>query len=77
MMTLDNLPTRHRLYARGYAKGHAECKAMFESNGKALRKASENLGKWMAAALDDPKVCTEMKADINAWFAEWSDRGEP
>ena len=31
--------------------------------------ASEALGGWMSAALEDPKVCAEMKADINAWFA--------
>ena len=26
------------------------------------------VGSWLSAALDDPKVCAEMKADINAWF---------
>jgi hypothetical protein len=26
------------------------------------------LGSWMSAALDDPKVCEEMKRDINRWF---------
>ncbi|MEK7817349.1 MAG: hypothetical protein AAB281_03760 [Actinomycetota bacterium] len=31
------------------------------------------LGKWLSAALDDPDVCTEMKADIRAWFSS----GEP
>ena len=31
-------------------------------------KESEALGKWLAAALDDPIVCAEMKADIEAWF---------
>lgn len=30
---------------------------------------SDRLGSWMSAALDDPNVCAEMKADINAWFA--------
>lgn len=28
----------------------------------------EGLGHWMAAALDDPNVCTEMKADITRMF---------
>lgn len=32
-----------------------------------------NLGKWMSAALDDPSVCEEMKADIREWFSS----GEP
>jgi hypothetical protein len=35
--------------------------------------ASVALGKWMAAALDDPQVCEEMKADIRRWFGA----GEP
>jgi len=32
-----------------------------------------SIGKWLSAALDDPMVCAEMKADINAWFED----GEP
>ncbi len=35
--------------------------------------ASVRLGAWMSAALDDPKVCEEMKADIREWFSA----GEP
>jgi len=35
---------------------------------KALEAANDKLGDWMSAALDDPKVCQSMKADINAWF---------
>lgn len=26
------------------------------------------IGSWLSAALDDPAVCEEMKADIRAWF---------
>jgi len=26
------------------------------------------IGSWLSAALDDPKVCAEMKRDINEWF---------
>lgn len=26
------------------------------------------VGSWLSAALDDPKVCAEMKADIREWF---------
>lgn len=37
------------------------------------REASAGVGRWLSAALDDPGVCAEMKADINAWFAA----GEP
>jgi hypothetical protein len=35
--------------------------------------ASVKLGAWLSAALDDPKVCDAMKADINEWFSA----GEP
>ena len=31
--------------------------------------ASVALGKWLSAALDDPNVCEEMKADIRRWFS--------
>jgi hypothetical protein len=31
-------------------------------------KATENVGRWLAAALDDPQVCQEMKNDILAWM---------
>lgn len=33
-----------------------------------LVDACEKLGSWMSAALDDPKVCDAMKADIRNWF---------
>lgn len=36
-------------------------------------EAADRLGAWMSAALDDPKVCDAMKADIQAWF----DAGQP
>ena len=26
------------------------------------------VGSWLSAALDDPKVCAEMKRDIQEWF---------
>lgn len=26
------------------------------------------IGRWLSAALDDPKVCEEMKEDIKEWF---------
>lgn len=35
--------------------------------------ASVNMGRWLSAALDDPKVCEAMKADIREWFSA----GEP
>lgn len=41
-----------------------------------LRAANDRLGKWMSAALDDPGVCTEMKADITAWFDAFEQLGE-
>jgi hypothetical protein len=33
-----------------------------------LQDGNERIGAWLAAALDDPTVCEEMKADIRAWF---------
>jgi hypothetical protein len=37
-----------------------------------LRRAEHNdkIGKWLSAALDDIKVCDEMKADIRAWMGD-------
>ncbi len=37
-----------------------------------MHKANTVLGKWMSAALDDPSVCVEMKADIEEWFTSWT-----
>lgn len=31
--------------------------------------ASVAVGGWLSAALDDPKVCDAMKADIDRWFS--------
>jgi len=33
-------------------------------------KAEVKLGSWLSAALDDSKVCDEMKADIRVYFSE-------
>jgi len=33
-------------------------------------EADYRIGKWLSAALGDPKVCDEMKADINAWIEQ-------
>lgn len=33
-----------------------------------LTAAGDAIGRWLSAALEDPTVCAEMKADINAWF---------
>lgn len=40
-------------------------------------EASDRLGAWLSAALDDPGVCAEMKADINAWFSAGQPLPEP
>jgi hypothetical protein len=40
-----------------------------EAECKALREASDRIGFWLSAALDDHSVCDAMKTDINAWFA--------
>ena len=39
----------------------------------ATQRTTSKLGAWLAAALDDPNVCAEMKADIEAWM----NAGEP
>jgi hypothetical protein len=36
--------------------------------GRMLDQANYKIGAWLSAALEDPNVCAEMKADINAWF---------
>jgi len=38
---------------------------------------SHKIGTWLSAALDDPLVCEEMKADIRAWFEAESPVREP
>ena len=48
--------------------GLAERDALRADNDR-LRGASDALGSWMSAALDDPNVCEAMKSDINNWFA--------
>lgn len=40
------------------------------ASGAGEREASDRLGAWLSAALDDPKVCDAMKADIEAWFGD-------
>lgn len=39
----------------------------------APQQTTSRIGAWLAAALDDPSVCAEMKADIEAWM----NAGEP
>lgn len=49
-------------------KGKTECLRDAYAQIERLRAANDKIGIWMAAALDDPNVCQEMKRDINAWF---------
>ena len=39
------------------------------------RKADQQIGAWLSAALHDPSVCPSMKDDINEWF-ECTPQGE-
>lgn len=41
----------------------------FEMQQKANNKADYKIGAWVSAALDDPNVCAEFKADIEFWFS--------
>jgi len=36
----------------------------------------DGIGKWLSAALDDPNVCVEMKADIRRFFEAAAPGGE-
>lgn len=38
------------------------------SDYRATMSPADRVGMWLSAALDDPGVCAEMKADIEAWF---------
>lgn len=46
--------------------------ALKEGDGLALKSLREThdktVGPWLSAALEDPAVCADMKADIEAWF---------
>lgn len=33
-----------------------------------LQEANKIIAPWLSAALEDPNVCKEMKADVTAWF---------
>jgi len=48
-----------------------------DAGNKGYTKEDDGIGKWLSAALDDPKVCAEFKADIRAWFdSKERDAGE-
>jgi hypothetical protein len=38
--------------------------------------ANQRISKWLSAALEDPAVCEEMKADIRAWLEHHDDDHE-
>ena len=40
----------------------------FPAQSSLRDKADYKIGEWLSAALEDPNVCAEMKADIRAWF---------
>lgn len=49
-------------------------------NAKLLRvveAARDKVGPWISAALEDTKVCTEMKADIQVFFDALADLDSP
>lgn len=60
---------------RGYVNcwtqpGHETDVPVYAAPGAALpwNHPSVAIGSWLAAALDDPSVCKEMKEDINRWM---------
>ena len=52
------------------------CKQLIEAYAevKRLRSGMEAVGPWLSAALDDPGVCAEMKADIAKFFEAMQER---
>lgn len=74
-MTVPPVPTIREALERAewWLSTHPQGKVMADVCRAALaaapHPASDALGKWLSAALDDPEVCSEMKADIEAWFA--------
>jgi len=58
-----------------FAKAWEVARAELASPAGAVREGREPLtdakvGKWLAAALEDPNICDEMKSDIVEWFDE-------
>ena len=51
---------------------HGECRDEIRRLENKLR-ACAPLGSWMSAALDDPKVCDELKRDINRFLPAIAD----
>lgn len=45
-----------------------EILSLLQAENTQLKKASDKLGAWMSAALEDENVCEEMKIDIRGWF---------
>ena len=78
----DNNPDRMEIWeapsAMEITAGDLRRASRFFDAGKLSASQSKpdiesGIGRWLSAALDDPAVCAEMKADIRAWFAA----GEP
>lgn len=52
---------------KGIRHQQAKIEALREEVAE-LREANAKVGTWFSAALEDPKVCESMKADLNEWF---------
>jgi hypothetical protein len=55
--------------SREIAQDTLELIANLRKERDQLRAGCEAIGPWMSAALDDQKVCVEMKRDIHTFFA--------
>ena len=51
----------------------AQMERITPAEPQSLAHPSMAIGSWLSAALDDPKVCEEMKRDIRLWM----DAGQP
>lgn len=66
----DPLPGErpHRIAEHGWGPTTATRTPATSDKEARVKEANLAVGKWLSAALDDPKVCTEMKADIQFWM---------
>jgi len=42
-----------------------------EIHERKMTEADDKIGFWLSAALEDDKVCKEMKEDIRSWFDQF------
>lgn len=51
--------------------------AIANQSSEASAHATHKVGRWLSAALEDPNVCDEMKADIKTWMTAGKPNVQP